>query len=128
MKTNLFNFRQATGVDRTAPSKPNITLRKNAINNVDSGPPGLIEVCQLTEFLLETISLEMYNETTRIYLPRVFLSITQMLTVYSANVTADDITASLKLCMKIVSRVQPMITYVVYSFIQCSLWLSFDCH
>lgn len=88
------------------------THKKKLINEVDSGPPCLIEVCQLTEYLLETISLEMYNETTRIYLPRVFLSITQMLTIYSGNFTADEITASLQLCMKIVSRVQPMITYV----------------
>lgn len=111
---NVFHIiLQATGADRKITYRPNITLRQNAINNVDTGAPSLIEVCQLTEFLLETISLEMYNETTRIYLPRVFLSITQMLTVYSADLTADEITASLKLCMKIVSRVQPMITYVI---------------
>lgn len=78
---------------------------------VDSGPPSLVEVCYLTEFLLETISLEMYNETTRVYLPKVFLAITQMLTIYVEDLTNDDITASLKLCMKIVSRVQPMVTY-----------------
>jgi Dopey, N-terminal len=77
---------------------------------VDSGQAGLIEVCYLTEFLLETISLEMYNETTRVYLPRVFLAITQMLTIYSEYLSEYDITAALKLCTKIVSRVQPMIT------------------
>ncbi|XP_046810571.1 protein dopey-1 homolog isoform X2 [Lucilia cuprina] len=77
---------------------------------VGSGDPSLVEICYLTEFLLETISLEMYNETTRIYLPKVFLAITQMLTVHLENLTNDEVTASLKLCMKIVSRVQPMIT------------------
>ncbi|XP_055920966.1 protein dopey-1 homolog isoform X1 [Eupeodes corollae] len=77
---------------------------------VGSGEPSLVEICYLTEFLLETISLEMYNETTRIYLPKVFLAITQMLTIHSEYLSSDDIIASLKLCMKIVSRVQPMIT------------------
>uniref|UniRef100_T1PNP3 Uncharacterized protein n=1 Tax=Musca domestica TaxID=7370 RepID=T1PNP3_MUSDO len=77
---------------------------------VGSGDPSLVEICFLTEFLLETISLEMYNETTRIYLPKVFLAITQMLTVHLENLNDDEIIASLKLCMKIVSRVQPMIT------------------
>uniref|UniRef100_A0A1I8NRH4 Uncharacterized protein n=1 Tax=Stomoxys calcitrans TaxID=35570 RepID=A0A1I8NRH4_STOCA len=77
---------------------------------VGSGDPSLVEICYLTEFLLETISLEMYNETTRIYLPKVFLAITQMLTVHLENLSDEEITASLKLCMKIVSRVQPMIT------------------
>lgn len=83
---------------------------KKIIPEVDSGPPSLSEVCYLTEFLLETISLEMYNETTRVYLPKVFLAITQMLTIYSENLSHEEVTASLKLCMKIVSRVQPMIT------------------
>ncbi|XP_037956792.1 protein dopey-1 homolog [Teleopsis dalmanni] len=77
---------------------------------VGSGDPGLIEICYLTEFLLETISLEMYNETTRLYLPKVFLAITQLLTIHLENISTEEISASLKLCMKIVSRVQPMIT------------------
>ncbi|XP_059613480.1 protein dopey-1 homolog isoform X2 [Phlebotomus argentipes] len=83
---------------------------KDVLPEVDSGPPLLTEVCYLTEYLLETISLETYNETTRIHLPKVFLAITQMLTIYSENLTHDEVRASLKLCMKIVSRVQPMIT------------------
>lgn len=52
----------------------------------------------------------MYNETTRVYLPKVFLAITRMLTIHSDYLTHEEVTASLKLCMKIVSRVQPMIT------------------
>lgn len=80
------------------------------VSVVGSGDPSLCEVCHLTEFLLETISLEMYNETTRVYLPRVFLSVVKILTAYSDCLTSDEVTASLKLCIKIVSRVQPMIT------------------
>jgi hypothetical protein len=76
---------------------------------VDSGEPSLVEVCYLTEFLLETISLEMYNETTRVYLPRVLFAITKILTIYSKGLAEDEIIASMKLCIKIVSRVQPMI-------------------
>lgn len=57
--------------------------KENKPSVVDSGEPNLCEVCSLTEFLLETISLEMYNETTRVYLPQVLLAITQMLTIYS---------------------------------------------
>lgn len=78
--------------------------------DIESGEPALVEVCVLTEFLLETISLEMYNETTRVYLPRVFLSIIQQLTSYAELLTHAEVMASLKLCMKIISRVQPMIT------------------
>lgn len=75
---------------------------------VDSGPPNLKEICKLTEFLLEIVSLEMYNETTRIYLPRVLLAITKMLTIYFENLLDDEVSASLHLLQKIVIRVQPM--------------------
>ncbi|XP_034479479.1 protein dopey-1 homolog [Drosophila innubila] len=77
---------------------------------VGSGDPCVLEICVLTEFLLETISLEMYTETTRVYLPKVFLAITQLLSLHMERLRSDEITAALKLCMKIVSRVQPMIT------------------
>lgn len=83
---------------------------KEMVSEVGSGDPSLCEVCHLTEFLLETISLEMYNETTRVYLPRVFLSVVKILTAYSDCLISDEVAASLKLCIKIVSRVQPMIT------------------
>lgn len=89
-----------------AAARPNGSI----VPEVDSGDPSLSEVCLLTDFLLETISLEMYNETTRLYLPRVFLSIIKILTVYSDALSYDEVTASLRLCMKIVSRVQPTIT------------------
>ncbi|EDW48530.1 GM19866 [Drosophila sechellia] len=78
--------------------------------DVGSGDPCVLEICVLTEFLLETVSLEMYTETTRVYLPKVFLAITQLLSLHMDHVSSNEITASLKLCMKIVSRVQPMIT------------------
>lgn len=99
-------------VPRTENARQPKALNADAtvVPEVDSGEPSLSEVCLLTDFLLETISLEMYNETTRLYLPRVFLSIIKILTAYSENLSYAEVTASLKLCMKIVSRVQPMIT------------------
>lgn len=102
----------AAGGRRESAARPSAAAAAAAgavVPEVDSGEPSLAEVCVLTEFLLESISLEMYHETTRLYLPRVFLAIVQMLTACSENLTADEVTASLKLCMKIVSRVQPMI-------------------
>lgn len=90
-------------------SKSKSVALDHFVPEVDSGEPSLVEVCYLTEFLLETISLEMYNETTRVYLPRVLFAITKILTIYSKNLSEDEVTASLQLCDKIVSRVQPMI-------------------
>lgn len=77
-------------------------------NEVDSGEPSVIEVCYLTEHLLDILSLEMFTETTRVFLPRVLFAITKILTVYASSLTEDEVTASIKLSVKIVKHVQPM--------------------
>lgn len=75
---------------------------------VDSGEPSVIEICYLTEQLLDILSLEMFTETTRVYLPRVLFAITKILTVYASTLTEDEVTASIKLSVEIVKHVQPM--------------------
>lgn len=108
--TNMFE--RACQQANSSQEKPLPTADANAKYpcEVGSGDPCVMEICVLTEFLLETVSLEMYTETTRVYLPKVFLAITQLLSLHMDRVNSNEITASLKLCMKIVSRVQPMIT------------------
>ncbi|XP_052898849.1 protein dopey-1 homolog isoform X3 [Anopheles moucheti] len=76
---------------------------------IDSGPATTVEVCHLTEFLLETLSLEMYNETTRVHLPKFLLSLISMLTTYESNMHSIEVASSLRLLVKIVSKIQPMI-------------------
>ncbi|XP_055611596.1 protein dopey-1 homolog isoform X2 [Uranotaenia lowii] len=104
-------YRDGADKKHDHPPRPSNLTHNNIKDNIqiDSGPPGTIEVCYLTEFLLETLSLEMYNETTRVYLPKFLLSLIRMLTVYSEKMSAPEVAASLKLCVKIVSKVQPMI-------------------
>lgn len=75
---------------------------------VDSGEASVIEICYLTEHLLNILSLEMFTETTRVYLPRVLFAITKILTVYASSLTEDEVTASIKLSVEIVKHVQPM--------------------
>lgn len=76
--------------------------------DVDSGEPSVIEICYLTEHLLDILSLEMFTETTRVFLPRVLFAITKILTVYANTLTEDEVTAAIKLSVKIVKHVQPM--------------------
>jgi hypothetical protein len=78
-------------------------------NDIDSGEPSVIELCYLVECLLDILSLEMFNETTRIYLPRVLFAITKILTTHVCELTEDEATASVMLCTKIVKHIQPMI-------------------
>lgn len=75
---------------------------------VDSGDASVIEICYLTEHLLDILSLEMFTETTRVYLPRVLFAITKILTVYAGSLAEDEVTASIKLSVEIVKHVQPM--------------------
>lgn len=84
-------------------------ITQRSASDVDSGDPSVIEICFLTENLLDIISLEMFNETTRIYLPRVLFAITKILTSYASKLTEDEITASIMLCSKIIKHIQPMI-------------------
>jgi len=107
--TNMFEKACQQANPAQDKSQPGETSGKYACD-VGSGDPCVMEICVLTEFLLETVSLEMYTETTRVYLPKVFLAITQLLSLHMDHVSSNEITSSLKLCMKIVSRVQPMIT------------------
>lgn len=107
--TNMFEKACQQANSMQEKSQASETSGKYACD-VGSGDPCVLEICVLTEFLLETVSLEMYTETTRVYLPKVFLAITQLLSLHMDHISSNEITASLKLCMKIVSRVQPMIT------------------
>lgn len=84
-------------------------LSKRTSRDVDSGEASVIEVCYLTEFLLDILSLEMFNETTRVFLPRVLFAITKIITSYANVLTDDEVTASILLCTKIIKHIQPMI-------------------
>lgn len=84
-------------------------LSKRIANDVDSGDPSVIEVCYLSESLLDILSLEIFNETTRVFLPKVLFAITKIITTYENNLTDDEVTASILLCTKVIKHIQPMI-------------------
>lgn len=84
-------------------------MTERVANEVDSGNPSVIELCFLIECLLDMLSLEMFNETTRIYLPRMLFSVIKIITQNANNLDNDEITASINLCIKIIKHTQPMI-------------------
>lgn len=75
---------------------------------VDVGEPSLVEICYLLEHLLDILSLEMFTETTRIHLPKVLFAVLKIITIYANDLREDEVTASIKLCTKIVTHVQPI--------------------
>lgn len=67
------------------------------------------QVCTLTEFLLDTVSLETYSDTPSEHLPSLFLQIVTLLTDHCDMLSPTQTAKALQLCAKILTRVQPTI-------------------
>lgn len=87
--------------------KTQVAIEDITVSPVGSGIPNLVEVCILTEFLLETVSLDAFIDTPSEHLPGLFHEITSKL-LYHINILFPmEISKSLKLCAKILSKMQP---------------------
>lgn len=82
---------------------------ENPVKRVGSGSPNIIEVCALAEFLLDIVSLETYTETSSEHLPSLFHHLVLQLTEHCDSLSAKQVARGLKLCAKILTRVQPAI-------------------
>ncbi|XP_024216432.1 protein dopey-1 homolog [Halyomorpha halys] len=82
---------------------------ENPVKRVGSGSPNIIEVCALAEFLLDIVSLETYTETSSEHLPSLFHHLVLQLTEHCDSLSAKQVAHGLKLCAKILTRVQPAI-------------------
>ncbi|XP_018337342.1 PREDICTED: protein dopey-1 homolog isoform X1 [Trachymyrmex septentrionalis] len=92
-------------------AKMQVAIEDVVVRPVGSGMPNLVEVCVLTEFLLETVSLDAFIDTPSEHLPGLFYEIISKLLHHSNILSPIEISKSLKLCAKILSKVQPtMIT------------------
>ncbi|CAN0294004.1 unnamed protein product [Lampetra planeri] len=65
------------------------------------------ELCVLADFLLDVVSLESYIEIQTEHLPRLLRRLIGCLTRHLASLSLTELTDSLRLCSKILSRVQP---------------------
>lgn len=88
-------------------AKTQVAIEDVAVQSVGSGMPNLVEVCVLTEFLLETVSLDAFIDTPSEHLPGLFYEIISKLLHHSNILSPTEISKSLKLCAKILSKVQP---------------------
>ncbi|XP_046144470.1 protein dopey-1 homolog isoform X2 [Osmia bicornis bicornis] len=76
---------------------------------VGSGMPNFMEVCILTEFLLDTVSLDAFIDTPSEHLPGLFYEIINKIMLHIDILSPMEISRSLKLCAKILSKVQPTV-------------------
>ncbi|KAI5703359.1 hypothetical protein M8J75_010863 [Diaphorina citri] len=79
------------------------------VKRVGAGHLTLIEVCVLTEFILDTVTVETYSDTPSEHLPSLFLHLVSALREYCAELSSSQTALALGLCTKILTRVQPTI-------------------
>lgn len=75
------------------------------VAHVGAGLPSLLEVCTLSEFLLEVISLDTYVETEN--LPGLLHSVALDLEKHCSSLSAPELHGALLLCSRLLSKVQP---------------------
>ncbi|XP_076753567.1 protein DOP1 homolog isoform X2 [Xylocopa sonorina] len=80
-----------------------------AVRSVGIGMPNFMEICILTEFLLDTVSLDAFIDTPSEHLPGLFYEIVSKLLHYIDILSPMEISKSLRLCAKILSKVQPTV-------------------
>nr|XP_022916081.1 protein dopey-1 homolog isoform X1 [Onthophagus taurus] len=94
--------------EKAAINLKNVTRNKLAVNDIGSGEPCLVEICILSEFLLDIIPIEIYDENTHDILPSLFMKILVVLERNIEILNRNEITTSLQLCTKILMKIQPI--------------------
>lgn len=79
----------------------------DVVKSVGSGDLSLIEICSLTDFLLDAISFETFTETPSEHLLELFIHISNSLTDNCDMLSSEQASTSLMLFLKILSKVQP---------------------
>ncbi|KAL2084817.1 hypothetical protein ACEWY4_020335 [Coilia grayii] len=86
------------------------TSQQNVAVHAGSSYPSalsLVEFCELVDFLLDIVSLEMYIEIQTEHLPQLLLRMVSALTAHLPALGLAELTHCLRLCSKILSKVQP---------------------
>ncbi len=67
----------------------------------------VVEMCAVVDFLLDVVSIETYVETYSEHLPALFKAVARSVAARCHHLTAREITRSLLLCKRVLSKVQP---------------------
>lgn len=77
------------------------------VKGVGEGSPSVLEICQLIEFLLEVVTIETYVEIQTEHLPELLRNLVTSLSTHCNILSARELTFSLRLCLRILTKVQP---------------------
>ncbi|XP_060520914.1 protein dopey-1 homolog [Cylas formicarius] len=78
------------------------------VSDVGTGPPYVLELCILTDFLLDVVPIESQAESTCNILPNLFSKIVRSLKSSVVDLNCLEILKSLELCRKILTKIQPL--------------------
>lgn len=81
---------------------------RTQINEIGMGAPSVLEICILTDFLLDIIPVESYADSTSEILPNLFNKIVSTLKQHIDILNKFEIEQSLRLASKILSKIQPI--------------------
>ncbi|XP_023228488.1 protein dopey-1-like [Centruroides sculpturatus] len=85
---------------------------ERSVQYIGAETPTVHELCILIEFLLNIVSLETYPETRTEYLPDLLTKISNALAKYCDILMPAELSSSLQLCSKLLSKVQPVVISV----------------
>uniref|UniRef100_A0A8C1A389 DOP1 leucine zipper like protein A n=1 Tax=Cyprinus carpio carpio TaxID=630221 RepID=A0A8C1A389_CYPCA len=83
------------------------------IMSSETSARSLVEFCELVDFLLDIVSLETYIEIQTEHLPQLLLRMVSALTSHLQALGLRELTHCLRLCSKILSKVQPPLVSVM---------------
>lgn len=81
---------------------------RTQVHEIGTGAPSILEICILTDFLLDIIPVESYADSTSEILPNLFNKIVATLKQHIDVLNKHEIEQSLKLASKILSKIQPI--------------------
>uniref|UniRef100_A0AAY4AJA5 Protein dopey-1 n=1 Tax=Denticeps clupeoides TaxID=299321 RepID=A0AAY4AJA5_9TELE len=91
----------------SCPFRRRLNVHLSTTGNSEPLALSLAEFCQLVDFLLDIVSLETYIEIQTEHLPQLLLRMVSALTSHLQALQLDELTQCLRLCSKILSKVQP---------------------
>ncbi|XP_056647831.1 protein dopey-1 homolog [Diorhabda sublineata] len=80
---------------------------RKQVCDIGSGSPHILELCILTDFLLNIIPIEAYAENTNNILPNLFWKLISTLKSTLIDLNQYEIEETLQLCTKILNKIQP---------------------
>lgn len=79
------------------------------VHEIGTGKPNILELCFLTDFLLDVIPIETYIDNTSEILPNLFIKLVTLMKDNIRVLNKFQISQSLELCTKILNKIQPVV-------------------